>query len=232
MWYKLKRIMMWVNNQEKQVRPKTRNPWANTIAYYPLTSTTTVNDMSGNNYNFTWSATFWVDEWVDCYQCRSNSNILKNDVSLLYNKSNLAVNLRFFQKSQVNRTQLMFKTWDLSAHGRMFLYYIWWGHTLSASKYWDDKDTGYSVNAGQWLNLCATYDGSVWKTYINGNLIYSWTTSLSIPSSWNTSIGYTTYSSTTEYFNGNMSELILEDKARTAQEISNYYNSTKSNYWL
>jgi hypothetical protein len=31
---------------------------------------------------------------------------------------------------------------------------------------------------------------------------------------------------------GKMSELILESKDRTAQEISDYYNQTKGNYWL
>jgi hypothetical protein len=32
--------------------------------------------------------------------------------------------------------------------------------------------------------------------------------------------------------NGYFKTLILEDKARTADEITNYYNLTKSNYWL
>jgi hypothetical protein len=209
-----------------------RQPWANTIAYYPLDSTNTVKDLSWNGYNFTGSATFWVDEWVDCYQCRSNGNMLKNDISLLYNKSNFTVNLWFFQKSQVSRTQLMFKTWALSAKWQMFLYYISWGHILYASKYFTDEDTGYTVNSGQWINLCATYDGSVWKTYINGNLIHSWTTSLSIPSWWNTSVGYTTYSRSTEYFDGNVSNLIWESATWTAQEISDYYDLTKWNYWI
>ena len=27
-------------------------------------------------------------------------------------------------------------------------------------------------------------------------------------------------------------EIIVEDKARTAQEVSDYYNQTKANYWL
>jgi hypothetical protein len=52
MWYKLKRIMIHDNGIEKQVRPKTRNPWANTIAYYPLNWD--INDHSSNGYNLSW----------------------------------------------------------------------------------------------------------------------------------------------------------------------------------
>jgi hypothetical protein len=55
---------------------------------------------------------------------------------------------------------------------------------------------------------------------------------LSIPSSWNTSVGYTTYSGNTEYFDGNMSNLIWESATWTAQEISDYFDQTKANYWL
>ena len=44
-------------------------PWENTIAYYPLTSTDTVNDRSWNWLNGTqnWTITFgsWL-WWVDC----------------------------------------------------------------------------------------------------------------------------------------------------------------------
>jgi hypothetical protein len=39
-------------------------------------------------------------------------------------------------------------------------------------------------------------------------------------------------STNTQWYQSYMSDFILESKARTAQEISNYYNKTKSNYWL
>ena len=44
------------------------NPWSNTLAYYPLTSTTTVNDMSWNNHHLTnaWKVNFWGYWGVDC----------------------------------------------------------------------------------------------------------------------------------------------------------------------
>jgi hypothetical protein len=37
---------------------------------------------------------------------------------------------------------------------------------------------------------------------------------------------------TPKYMTWYMSDLIVENKARTAEETANYYNSTKSNYWL
>ena len=51
MWYKVNRIMMRPNGVEKQVRPKTRNPWANTVGYYPLN--TDFDDYSWNSRNLT-----------------------------------------------------------------------------------------------------------------------------------------------------------------------------------
>jgi hypothetical protein len=32
------------------------------------------------------------------------------------------------------------------------------------------------------------------------------------------------------YFNGKMSEMIMENRERTEQEVSDYYNATKNNY--
>jgi hypothetical protein len=34
------------------------------------------------------------------------------------------------------------------------------------------------------------------------------------------------------YFDGRLSNVIIEDKVRTAQDVADYYNLTKSNYWL
>ena len=35
-----------------------------------------------------------------------------------------------------------------------------------------------------------------------------------------------------DYFYGNISNFIIEDKERTAQEVSDYFNQTKWDYWI
>ena len=75
MWYKVNKI--YVGTQ--QVRPVWK-PWSNTIAYYPLTSTTTVNDMSGNNRNLTnHSVSFNTYDWVNCAYFNGSSQYLNQD---------------------------------------------------------------------------------------------------------------------------------------------------------
>ena len=76
-------VYLYPNNTETELKnayigeyPERWQPWANTVAYYPLTSTTTVNDLSGNGYTLSTHdtlPTFWIYQWVDCASFNSNS---------------------------------------------------------------------------------------------------------------------------------------------------------------
>lgn len=59
-------------------------PWANTVAYYPLNSTSQWNDMKGMGtaYNLATShtaPTYWTYQWVDCAYFNWSSTEINND---------------------------------------------------------------------------------------------------------------------------------------------------------
>ena len=86
-----------------------------------------------------------------------------------------------------------------------------------------------SYTLWEWLCICITVDNWSVKTYTN------WTLNATT-----TFTGITTYFRFWQEYNkwadrhlyGNIKEIIIEDKARTAQEVSDYFNGTKSNYGI
>ena len=225
MWYKVKKIYMRQNGVEKQVRPATWNPWSNTIAYYPLTSTTTVNDMSGNNYNLTntWWVTFVSYQWVNCAYY-AGTWFLKN-TSLSYDKRAFTMQWWwYYLRKNANNTSFIRRWPNLWAYIdrdtnnlRCSPWWIWW--TVISSDSW-------------WNLITVTYDWNVtMKLYLNWTLI--WTKTDTSPSTWWwLSVWNANINSTTDYWYWWISEVIIENKVWTATEVSNYYNLTKSKYWL
>jgi hypothetical protein len=222
---------MWVNNQEKQVRPKTRNPWANTIAYYPLTSTTTVNDISGNNRNLTnnW-VQFWEYDWVDCAYFNASSYLIKNWALFTWDPT---FTVSFYAKcvwfQQYNGRAYWFvgtgdwvkSFWQwISANNQWHKLQIWWWS--------NDRNTGYTID-NNWHYIVFEYSNGAGEVYVDCNSIYSGTWSPNIEDSktviwWNPNLS--------DLFNWYISNFICENKIRTANERTDYYNQTKWNYWL
>jgi hypothetical protein len=75
-----------------------------------------------------------------------------------------------------------------------------------------------------------TREWSSWKTYRNNVLFWNATGSGSV---WyNTEVIWNYRPWDKNPFIWYMSDFIIENKVRTTQEISDYYNQTKTNYWL
>lgn len=230
-WYKIKRVLIWQNGQEKQVRPAGWHPWANTIAYYPLTSTSTVNDLSWNNYNLTqsWTITYWTNVWVDC---------------AYFNWGYLSATIAWLPQWGTDRTASVYvyitktQCWILS----------WWANSTYnkfCRYYWGFNSNWLAATSYQWTDLnSSTYISGWWHHIVL--LVRSWVRELYIDWVQNTTLNKssTTNTSWTNFemwrldyasdfmFQSYMSNVIIENKARTAQEISDYYNLTKWNYWL
>lgn len=209
-------------------------PWANTVGYRPLTTTTQWADRSWNGYDLSGSyRTFWTYAGVDCVSVSgwSNSN------PRLYNSS-IPIG--------TNRTASIWFYW---LSGWAVQWIICTGHDYVNSIIWgwiwsdDAPRLADWITAGEewtwnilnaWHLMTVTYDGTTAILYID------WVES--VRASWNrtsdTAIAFShkTYynwgSQYSERFEGYLSEAIYEDKTRTAQEISDYYNQTKWNYWL
>ena len=204
-------------------------PWANTIAYYPLNSTNTVNDLSWNSNTLTnqW-ATFWTYWGVDCVNTTGKS--------LYWLVTNLPI-WNSMRTISVRANAQASSSWmaiywygSNTTHNRCVCYrttidgwIIYFSHQI------DDIATSIVMDTNKRYLFTYTYDGTTAKWYVNWSLAWSVnvvleTTSSDLVISW--------WGAWHETFTGYISNFIIEDKARTAEEISDYLNRTKSLYWI
>ncbi len=210
-------------------------PWANTYAYYKFEQD--ANDYSGNGrnataYNITYTTlTSWKKIWVF-----NGSNSYA--VCPFYNYTwttnptfTICVRIRLTSVPGSSTLRNLINN-QTSAYNGYFTDLLWaklrncFGNSIAEESY-------TNMTAWSWYLLCVTV--SNWA--INRYLYYNWTLYTWSESGW-------TYTSVNQYVNigrrpawdrywyGNISELIIENKVRTATEITKYYNQTKSDYWL
>lgn len=243
MWYKLKKIYIWTN----QVRPSWWGgwqPWANTLAYWTLDDT--LNDSSWNNRNLTmsWSLSFVNDTslcrkvlyctWVQA----SNNYVYASSISWVS-----TITIHIWNKSLIsfsNYRNLFTTSLDLNLWIRTEESSSWYMNLIiwNSNSYQIFRVTLSDADHKKWHLLSVTFDNSNWelKWYINWELNVTGTSSYYNLSNWlkkfSLWVWYWTSEGVNRYFNGYIWEVILEDKVRTAQEITNYYNQTKWDYWL
>jgi hypothetical protein len=232
MWYKLKRIMMRPNGVEKQVRPKRWwKPWANTVAYYPLDSVNTVHDLSWNNYNLTnnWNVTFGVNTWVDC------ATFWNATPRWLVNTSANIINWQYTYLVWINMDMSSYAEGRARTFGWTSSFFILIGDLPNNHNMWPQLPPTNWVTLTSWWHLvCFVWDVSSgsFTSYLDGTLVSSWTWiswSMSWILIWAKENSYSHYY---DRFKWNMSAVIWEDKQRTAQEVSDYYDQTKWDYWI
>lgn len=247
MWYKLKRIMMRPNGVEKQVRPNRYILNTHTVAYYPLTSSTQWNDMSGNWYNMVAENSkvqFWINQWVDCASF-DNSQATSWLEAYLWTTS-------FNRLSWASARTFSFWSYNtnssLPAHPEVYVFQwktgtnrmvlIASGEEFSWAKYWISQRWASwwfgNITRWVWQNNIITYDWSKFEWYINWVTTWTWNYTINTSGSnlmiwW---VNRDTINNNWYSFNGYMSDFIVEDRAWTAGQCSNYYNLTKRNYWL
>lgn len=222
MWNKIQRIYVGTN----QVRPPTWKPWANTIAYYKFDNN--LNDSSGNNRNLTtysWTFTYWTTvQWAKFVQMDTSTS--SSNLAVPFNLSNYTVSW-WISFSEIRWSTYQWIMVDLE----------WWDgyprlHTYANKVYSFTWDTWIAWTVNTWYNLICVCDWLILKEYINGTFISSYTLTTDVSSGTLIIDGIADKSRTQYRISWKLSELILENKARTAQEISDYYNQTKANYWL
>ena len=207
-------------------------PWANTIAYYPLTSVSTVNDMSGNwnHWTMSWTITFgsalW---WVDCWSFPWSSSTYIN----VPNSSDFATTTITYSfwiaSSQTSGNRWIIYKWPFTWNS--WTYYITNYRNFWVSINGTETYTTMFYSNNQWVYAVVTYDGSSMKIYKNWALNTSASTSYDI--SWDSNpLKIWAYWDSNYCFYGYMSEIIIENKVWTAEEISDYYNQTKSLYGI
>jgi len=230
MWYKVQ--SRFVGTQ--QVRPSWWKPWSNTLLYMPFK--TDLLDHSWNWVSFTNSWGVTIQNGA-AYFTGSNYLYSKSFNSISSYQTNCTISVWFKNTSSTNaeRTaihQFYYGSW------KYYWYSLWcrsdWKimvqNTYTGSVDW----TQPSYWTTQRWNVVLVRDNPSkiyinWVLYQNGNTndkssLYSW-----IWIWWSMR------------YNGDMweykwiwyiSEVIIEWKKWTAQEVLNYYNQTKSTYWL
>ena len=227
MWYKVKKIYVGAN----LVRPKWK-PWSNTVAYYPLTEN--ANDYSWNWYNATniW-ATFssdWAYFWtydkrislptMTIWQIATINLWVKTpdwltwvkDFSLYFDRSSSYRNILFWLAT----SWVVWNTWNNSTTQHNF---------IISEKFW----TG-------WTNMVLV------KTWTTVTIYQNWTQIWTDSGWYNVTLPWwrntvtiwhnTLMTSDTQAAVWYLKDYIIENRVWTSTEVSNYYNQTKSNYWL
>ena len=226
-------------------------PWANTIAYYPLE--TDANDYSWNNKNPTTvgsAVTFWTDsDGNKCAKFIANTNSY-----ISYWTSWSAVNfwttditIAFWLGDLTNNTG---STWSYS--NWILTWQYWWSHAVwmyiaatpnvwspsipqgslyfGSSWYHPNGLTSYSLYWVNWMHCYVLTTDTSWNytLYIDGTS-YKTSTFTAANLSWNNC--YMWYdpwdSNTLRHLVWNLRQVVFENKKWTAQEVSDYYNSTK-----
>ena len=208
-------------------------PNEHTLAYYPLNSTTTVNDLSGNNKNLTnaWNVTFWTNYWVNCayFNWTQNGMLVQNNISFnayptytasvrMYITTNSAYNTIYVIGSVMETGAL----WSWYKRGT-WLSLSWWSPNWEVIKSWNiDWWWHLLTNVVNWSNAIQYLDWQQYQTLTNLLSGTQTVLCLWVPANFHQD----------NVLTWSLSNFILEDKVRTAQDVADYYDKIKSQYWI
>lgn len=209
-------------------------PWVNTVAYYPLDSNTQLSDLSGNNRDLTSfgsTITFWIQNWVDCAYF--------NDSKANYTEANMLPSTWRTVSFWINYSNFNANTWNggIWAWGTSYGDYdAWW------IKWWcggavfigdGSSNSNLTLQASQRYHILLTQAWTSFKIYLNWTLQTDRTAITWSWSDWNALALWCKWAFPRDWaWQYYYSNVIFEDKVRTAQEISDYFNQTKWDYWI
>lgn len=234
-WWETWPTTWWWDIQIRPEQAKPRTPNEHTYAWRPLTVDTTVNDMSWNWRTlsgswWTYSTTAGVSSLymgtASQYRVYSSfPNTTRENTFLvrvyISNKSYNRTLLNFSSTSQtisLNTTPQLtynYKTWASSSTSKwVTLSNSLWIWTLVAITHSSNNATRtvYRINENetQKIEITNWYTGGLWTTWYIGN----------------------TSSANAWWRQWALSNIIVEDYAWTEEEIMNYYNTKKWDYWI
>jgi len=213
----VKEVFVWTT----KVRPSGWTPWANTLLYMPMTKD--FKDKTGNNTITNSWATITTVDGIKCWYFNSNRLTCSNTPLSTTNQT-ISVWLKTSSSSGwwiIWSNHSGIYSWDLLIVNTSKIYWVYMDPS------WKDIYASSWATSNTWINVIVSWK----KIYLNWIDVTSNTQTWTSITTW---YAYTIWqqNSWALSYIWYMSELILENKARTAQEISDYYNSTKSNYGL
>lgn len=235
MWNKISKIYVGTNLVRPVPEPTPFIPWANTKAYYKLNWN--LDDSSGNNFNVlsqTWTITYPNNKYASMTNFRA---VFPTPYSRRWTTDPFTISLWGRNLSNEN----VFSYWlDYNNEGYWWLVLSssnsWWSASCVVSPWVGGWTDTFTVSSNVWHNAIVTRGYSEWmKLYIDW-VFKGWmiggtrdTGDLRINNrAWIWTLNETGAST----ISWDLSEIIVENKVRTAQEIADYYNASKSIYWL
>lgn len=231
-------------------------PWANTIAYWTLDNT--LADSSWNGYTLTnaWEWTFVQEiSWINRYMLYCNGNwywtgnpwmwwVYTQSLPNSINDITLNIWAKCLYNSGAYYARWMFDT-HLNSSSNWVRQETYWGNVYA--HVWNGSWNVTSVNISnpdtympKWSLWTITYSRTtkVLQIYMDGVLNSSGVSSYNPSNNWLSYFTLWIWFATNQSgqyrrtFYGYIWATVLEDKVRTAQEISDYYNQTKWDYWI
>lgn len=225
-------------------------PWANTLLWLPLNSTDLLADKSWNNRDTSTNSgmTLSTQQWVSCYKVWTTwgINLGTSAVSRIRPSTNeFTFNLRIYVDNTTSPNRCYFE-WAIYNQYRLYL-----GREYNTKKprflvKKNNSDVMTVMNNAAWNNKWSliTFTINNWTV----NFYIDWVLDSHFPITWVDNNWFGTWTSTSEQWiwlfnirdwlsswsaaNCYVSNCIMEDKSRTAQEISDYFNTIKADYWL
>jgi hypothetical protein len=214
-------------------------PWANTIAYYKFDQN--LNDSSGNGNNATmvWTLSYAQLIWNEYYAYGDNAcvNTPLTQAQVYNHAFTLCAWFKMNSSSTLQRLFRDDRAWWVD------IQYEFYNNFSGLEFYMDYKSSNKRIAFPManpwvwvWKHIVFTWDGvNQVKAYIDWVNIqpysnYNPTFDYNAPS--NKIFVILNHSSTVSQNNMSVDEVILEDRERTAQEILDYYNQIKANYWI
>lgn len=200
-------------------------PWANTVAYYPLNSTYNFTDQSWNWYDLTVSDAVITTlngiscasyTWGRAYNSSAPVGTQRTQSAWIYNPWS---------------SWVIVGTWeDQESFYAIMLYLNSSRISVSDFHQWWAEWTIPTQNA--WHHVLTTADNSALKVYMDWTLIASWTHDRTDSSTWISAWGKPFANAFPDVYTGYLSNVIVENVVRTDQEVADYYDLTKWDYWI
>ena len=214
----VQKVMTWKRGKEYKVWPGGWQPWENTLLYLPMTDD--LLDHSGkwvsvtNNWNVQIQNSFWYFNGISSLDTWLNSFADKNHTI------NFRVKWWNSDTWMVSSNPCWITKWEVFYISNWYLSYSSYNGTEQFYRFWTYDSWWHNLVFSYWALY---YD---WELKATTNYSYIWYSPFSI---WWHAINS---SCSRRYWTWYISRVIIENKVRTAQEVSDYYNLTKHFYWL
>ena len=208
-------------------------PGENTIVYYPLTEN--ANDYSGNGYNATnYEGTFSTQNW--CYLWTITSRLELPSMTIWQTFTISAwLKLPNWQPTWDKEFDIYYD-WSGSYRNILYRCNAWWIDCYTWNNRTSHNAKTVSVAFWTWWdNIILSKTWTSYSIYLNGNLLGTFSSAYNVSIPWwsnSINIWHVSYSTSSSSAFWYVKDYIIEDKSRTVQEVADYYNQTKSNYWL